>query len=225
MDNFHTIINERKEKYNLAPFCVALDIEINAATQILKTIEDITLCIKNHYAYTGYIHFPTNLPQIIDLKLCDIPETMEAYRDQIKLKDNEAVTLVPYFNVGSLYPFKSTKDFSFIVTQPSNIQSLFFKEKLKEIWSHCLSHEQKWSSDNIGFVVPGTDLEVLEHIRDLFPNKLLLIPGVGSQGAKLEEVIKIVGKENVLFVLGRSIINSNNPRNTLLNYIDSYNSI
>jgi orotidine-5'-phosphate decarboxylase len=127
-------------------------------------------------------------------------------------KNINAITINPYCGYNSLKVFaEDKKAFSFIWTystdstihkwQKSSVEELFNSDILK--------------SDSIGLVVPGNNLEYLYEIRKKFPDKLLLIPGIGAQNGNLRNILKLIGKENNLFVIGRSLYQSSNIKETL----------
>lgn len=62
------------------------------------------------------------------------------------------------------------------------------------------------NSKTLGYVTGATHPQQLEELRNLYPDRVFLIPGVGSQGGKPEEVI-IANKNKYSFVnVSRSII-------------------
>ena len=74
------------------------------------------------------------------------------------------------------------------------------------------------NNPNVGLVVGATNLEELREIRDYAPETLLLVPGVGIQGAKAEDVLETGcaddGRE-VLINVSRGIIHQDESEDYL----------
>jgi len=70
--------------------------------------------------------------------------------------------------------------------------------------------------DPYGIVVPATKPQIIEKARKDFPNKILISPGIGIQGARFGIALC---KGSDYEIIGRSITNSNNPRETVLRIV------
>ena len=167
----------------------------------------------------------TNFPNhilIIDGKRGDIGNTAEHYAVEVFEKYNaHATTVNPYMGRDCLNSFLNRKDKGvFILCRTSNpsaseIQNLelkngsFLFEKVAEI------AKDLWKSNQqVGLVIGATAMEELKKIKKIAPLLPMLIPGVGSQGGLIEQVIpEIKEKNNVLINVSRSIIYSSMESN------------
>jgi orotidine-5'-phosphate decarboxylase len=84
------------------------------------------------------------------------------------------------------------------------------------LFERVLSVSQKWGNmDNIMYVIGATRAEMLAEVRQIVPEHFLLVPGVGTQGGSLAEVVKY-GMNNhcgLLVNSSRGIIFADNSRN------------
>lgn len=165
---------------------------------------------------------------IADAKRGDIGNTAKQYaRAFFEQMDFDAITVNPYMGHDCVQPFLQFKDkwaivlgitsnpgaMDFQVLQPQlplllekmGIKTVYWK-KLYEI---VIEQSMNWGTpDNMMFVVGATHSDQLTHVRDLAPDHFFLIPGVGAQGGKLEDIAaKAMNKEvGILVNASRSII-------------------
>ncbi len=76
---------------------------------------------------------------------------------------------------------------------------------------------QEWNqNNNCGLVVGATGMQELQKVREIAPNLPLLIPGVGTQGGLLTEVLRY-GKDSsgggLLINVSRSVIFASSGKN------------
>lgn len=140
------------------------------------------------------MNIPAEIPVIMDAKRGDIGSTAEAYaRSIFNFWNADAVTLSPYLGEDSIKPFL---DYSgkmvFILCQTSNPSAHQIQNHgIPYLYERVAVLAQQWGSiDQIGFVAGATQIDALARLRRLAPASWLLTPGVGSQGADLEEAIK-----------------------------------
>jgi orotidine-5'-phosphate decarboxylase len=137
---------------------------------------------------------------IADAKRGDVPSTARAYAAAFApLAD--AVTVNPYLGRDSLEPFFAHDGLGVLaLIKTSNpgsadIQDLELADG-RPVWQHVAGLVERWGADRIGecglssvgAVVGATHPEVLETVRSLMPHAVLLLPGVGAQGGRLEEL-------------------------------------
>ena len=165
---------------------------------------------------------------IADAKRGDIGNTAKQYaRAFFEQMNFDAITVNPYMGHDCVQPFLQFKDkwaivlgitsnpgaMDFQVLQPQlplllekmGIKTVYWK-KLYEI---VIEQSMNWGTpDNMMFVVGATHSDQLTHARDLAPDHFFLIPGVGAQGGKLEDIAaKAMNKEvGILVNASRSII-------------------
>lgn len=134
---------------------------------------------------------------IADAKRGDIGNTAKMYAKAFFEKmDFDAVTLAPYMGKDSVEPFLQYKGkWSVILALTSNTSAIDFEtEQLVSgvpLYRKVIEDSLKWGSkDNTMFVVGATRPEKLAEIRKYCPDHFFLVPGVGTQGGTVEEVVK-----------------------------------
>jgi orotidine-5'-phosphate decarboxylase len=157
---------------------------------------------------------------IVDAKRGDVPSTAQAYAAALApLAD--AVTVNPYLGHDSLEPFFARDGLGvFVVVKTSNpgsadIQDLPLADG-RPLWQHIAGLVDRWGAASIGAsglstvgaVVGATHPEVLERIRSLLPRAVLLLPGVGVQGGRPEQLAAAfaAGPASALVSASRSVI-------------------
>lgn len=137
---------------------------------------------------------------IADGKRGDVPSTARAYAAAFApLAD--AVTVSPYLGRDSLEPFFEHAGLGVLaLVKTSNpgsadIQDLPLADG-RPVWQHVAGLVNRWGADfvgesglsSVGAVVGATHPEVLETVRSLMPQAVLLLPGVGAQGGRPERL-------------------------------------
>lgn len=155
---------------------------------------------------------PDEIFVISDAKRGDIGNTSKAYAtacfDDLK---SDAITVNPYMGYDSIEPFLENKDkFVFILALTSNPGSNDFQRLFsagKEIYKYVIEKSCEWAGkENLGFVVGATHPHELADIRNIIPDRTLLIPGVGAQGGNVEDVISSNKKGPFMINVSRDII-------------------
>lgn len=141
-------------------------------------------------------------PVILDVKRGDIGKTADAYsREAFEFFEADAVTLSPYMGYDSISPFmKNYPDRGYyILNKTSNKSSGDIQDidtKGEPVFIHVSRKILDWYHPGIGAVVGATYPEQLEKISGIFrasgKEVPLLIPGVGSQGGSVAEVMKVL---------------------------------
>lgn len=144
-----------------------------------------------------YLH--ANYPEIFtiaDAKRGDIGNTSRMYAKTF-LKDMgfDSVTVAPYMGKDSVEPFLEFEDKHAILLALTSNEGAFDFQTLKvddtEVYKKVLEISKTWkNSQNLMYVVGATKAEYLADIRKIIPESFLLVPGVGAQGGKLEDVCK-----------------------------------
>jgi orotidine-5'-phosphate decarboxylase len=137
---------------------------------------------------------------VADAKRGDVPSTAKAYAAAFApLAD--AVTVNPYLGRDSLEPFFAHDGLGVLpilkTSNPgsSDIQDLPLADG-RPLWQHVAELIDGWGADlvgesglsSVGAVVGATHPEVLETVRSLMPRAVLLLPGVGAQGGRLDDL-------------------------------------
>lgn len=170
----------------------------------LSALEDLIEYLKTY-----------DVPVIMDMKVGDIDTSAVQYavfvRDILQV---DAVTVNPYMGTDAISPFVRKQIFTFVLTRTSNasaaaIQSQIVNGKTvaESVANIALSCGDK---DTIGFVVGGNDVPQLTKLRQKYSDILFLVPGIGAQGADVEEVLKAscYASGSTLINVGRSIIHA-----------------
>ena len=150
---------------------------------------------------------------IYDGKLSDVPHSSKNYAeylyDYLKV---DGATLNPYLGKSALIPFfKYSNKLNFILCRTTNNDAGYIQDdsykKVYDIANSLGGH----------LIVPSNKGGYLEDAIINCPNSLILSPGIGKQGGKIKEI----SKEKIIYSISRSIINAEDPREELINYVFS----
>lgn len=146
---------------------------------------------------------PKDVLLIADAKRGDIDNTSLMYAESVFNHFKcDAVTLHPYMGHDSLEPFLNYRDkISFVLALTSNSgASDFEKLKLDDgsfLFQRTIKKVNEWNiNQNCGIVFGATKHEELVENINLFNDLFVLLPGVGAQGGKLEDVVEVFEKNN-----------------------------
>lgn len=168
---------------------------------------------------------------ILDAKRGDIGNTSEAYASAIyDALGVDAVTLSPYLGREALEPFLRRNDkFAIILCKTSNPGSGEFQDlnvvsldkdlslstSLWQVIAQQVSRD--WNiNNNCMLVVGATYPEQLRQVRQLVGEMPILVPGVGTQGGDLEQVLSLGLSDSgggLIIAISRDIILANDPAN------------
>ncbi len=140
---------------------------------------------------------PHEVPVLLDAKRGDIGHTAEAYaRAVFDVLGADAVTLNPYLGRDSLDPFLKRVDrHSFLLCRTSNegardLQDLPVGERGEPLYLEVARLAHQWNEHgNIGLVVGATYPDDARRIRDVCPDELFLMPGVGAQQGEIDAAV------------------------------------
>ncbi|MFA6037813.1 MAG: orotidine-5'-phosphate decarboxylase [Legionellales bacterium] len=169
--------------------------------------------IREHYSH---------IPVILDAKRGDVGSTAKQYAiEAFDRYQADAVTVNPYLGYDSLEPFLEYKNKGVIILchtsnkgskdiQELHVNDIFLYEKIAML---CATH---WNeNNNIALVIGGTYPQALSKIRAIIGDMLLLVPGVGAQGASIEDVVthgKTADGGGLIISASRSILYAQDPR-------------
>lgn len=157
---------------------------------------------------------------IADAKRGDVPSTARAYAAAFApLAD--AVTVNPYLGFDSLEPFFAHDGLGvLVVVKTSNpgsvdIQDLPLADG-RPLWQHVAGLVDRWGEDHVGAsglssvgaVVGATFPQEVAEARRLMPRAVLLLPGVGVQGGRPDELAEAfaAGPAGALVSASRSVL-------------------
>ena len=148
--------------------------------------------------------FPGHLI-IFDGKRGDIGNTTKHYAiESFERYEADATTVSPYMGLESIMPFLENRNNGiYVLCKTSNtgsdvIQNVLVSKNPEQravlpLYEHIAEiFVESDVSNQIGLVVGGNCLDELQTIHRRFPSTPLLLPGVGSQGGKVEEVTSII---------------------------------
>jgi len=199
--------------------------------RIIDATEDMTVAYKPNLAFyeslgaAGWISLEMTVnyirktyPDIFliaDAKRGDIGNTSTLYANAFfNNLDFDAVTLSPYMGRDSIMPYLEFKNkWSIVLGLTSNEGSEDFQQLMTQKKSHIfeavIAKVAEWGNkDNTMFVVGATKADQMKAIRKIIPEHFLLVPGIGAQGGKLEEVFQNGSNKDcgLLVNVSRSII-------------------
>jgi orotidine-5'-phosphate decarboxylase len=156
-------------------------------------------------------YIPSDIPIILDVKIGDIGNTMtqyaRAYFEELKV---DAITVNPLMGFDVIEPLLKYPDkYIFLLVLTSNKSSNDFLNNETKFYKRICEKINEWNCGNIGAVVGATNGEEIKEIRNILPDAVFLIPGIGAQGGDLKIVMKnAVGKDypNILINSSRGII-------------------
>jgi len=167
---------------------------------------------------------------IADAKRGDIGSTARAYSAAyVEGQDGrepvaDAVTVNPYLGRDSVEPFLHAARRQgagvFCLVKTSNVGSADVQDAVltdgRQVWQHVAALVAEWGEDvvgergmsNVGAVVGATYPRAVGEARRLMPQAVLLLPGVGAQGATPADVARAFtsGPASALVSASRSVI-------------------
>lgn len=187
---------------------------------------------------------PDETPVILDAKRGDIASTARAYaRAVFQTYGADAVTINPYLGRDAVAPFiQEPQRGVFMLCKTSNPGAADLQDRLvapkmgvePASTMHTLYETvailgtELNEYDNVGLVVGATQLDALEKVRKLAPDLWILAPGVGAQGASLEDALgaglRADGK-GVLVPVSRGISRAQDPHAAAQELVDRINHV
>jgi orotidine-5'-phosphate decarboxylase len=167
---------------------------------------------------------------IADAKRCDIGSTARAYASAFLEPRNgdpplaDAVTVSPYLGRDSIDPFLAACRREgaglFLLVRTSNAGAAELQDAVlsdgRPVWKHVASLVDAWGADlvgarglsSVGAVVGATVPRIVGEARRAMPRAILLLPGVGAQGATPADVARAFtsGPSSALVNASRSVI-------------------
>ncbi|TAJ21931.1 MAG: orotidine-5'-phosphate decarboxylase [Dehalococcoidia bacterium] len=176
---------------------------------IIEATSDTVACYKPNIAFfepwlgegIDLLHeivaaVPNDVPVILDAKRGDIGNTSEAYaRAVFDAMGAHAVTLNPYLGHDGIEPFLKYADrHSFLLCRTSNAGAKDVQDLQVEghpLYEHIAYLANQWNTrGNVGLVVGATYPSEAARIREICPDLLFLMPGVGAQDGDLEAAVR-----------------------------------
>lgn len=138
---------------------------------------------------------PDDIPVVLDAKRGDVPNTSAAYAEALfGAFRADAVTVAPYLGMDSIEPFCRDGRFALVLARTSNpgagdLQDLSVDGR--PLYERVVERSvASFPAEACGFVVGATYPDEARRIRELAPDRLFLMPGVGSQGGDVAIAIR-----------------------------------
>ncbi len=158
--------------------------------------------LKNTISYIHTHH--KGIPVIVDCKIGDIDNTMQAYLENLFLGlGADGIVVNPYMGDDVMKPVSQYPDKAIVVlAKTSNpgggvVQDAILKNGMP-LWQYILKLTiERWNTTgNMIPVISSTaGLDMIE-VRNMIPDQMpILLAGVGSQGGSLEDLSKLLNSE------------------------------
>ncbi len=130
---------------------------------------------------------PKDIPVVLDAKRGDVPNTSAAYADALfESFHADAVTVAPYLGMDSIEPFCREGRYALVLARTSNPGAGDLQDLIVEgrpLYERVVERSvSSFPALACGFVVGATYPEEARRVRELAPDRLFLMPGVGGQG-------------------------------------------
>ena len=176
--------------------------------RIVRATSDFACCYKPNLAFFeryGAAAFdvlgltlqaiPDDIPVILDAKRGDVPNTSEAYADALfDAFHADAATVAPYLGVDSIAPFAREGRYALILARTSNPGARDLQDLLvdgRPLYERVVTTVvAALPAARCGFVVGATYPDEARRLRELAPDRLFLMPGVGAQGGDLATALR-----------------------------------
>ena len=176
-----------------------------------------------------YENFGREGPRVIDETLDRLPEGTLAIADgkrtdignsarfyaaaTFKRHAFDACTVSPYMGAEAVAPFLDYEGKAvFVLTRTTNPSAAVLQKLDVEgqpLYEHVAQQVAAWDQEapgTAGLVAGATDPEALRHLRETCPDLPFLIPGIGTQGGSIDEVLDAAAAGPVIVNSSRSIL-------------------
>jgi orotidine-5'-phosphate decarboxylase len=138
---------------------------------------------------------PSDIPVVLDAKRGDVPNTSAAYADALFDSFHaDAVTVAPYIGMDSIEPFCRDGRYALVLARTSNPGARDLQDLVVEgrpLYERVVERTvAAFPADSCGLVIGATYPEEARRIRQLAPDRLFLMPGVGVQGGDVATAIR-----------------------------------
>ena len=141
-----------------------------------------------------------SIPVILDAKRGDIGTTSEMYaKESFERFGVDAVTVNPYMGADCINSFTNYKDKGVIIlarTSNNGAKIQDYEINGLPLYRHFINNimDTIGSSPNIAFVVGANCSNALHNMSTQYENNWLLVPGVGVQGASIQDIFKYLNR-------------------------------
>lgn len=193
--------------------------------EIIKATEDLVCAYKLNLAFYESLGtegleillrtrkaVPSGIPVIGDGKRGDVPHSAGFYAKALfEIFDFDAVTVNPLFGFDGIKPFLEYPERGvFVLCRSSNKTASDFQDRgSPPLFELIALKAREWNEKgNIGLVVGAQSPHILRRLRALCPEMFFLIPGIGAQGGRIEDVLPAASRPHprLIIAISRSII-------------------
>lgn len=144
---------------------------------------------------------PNGKVLIADAKRGDIGSTAQKYRETYFDRLNvDAITLNPLMGLDTLDPFLTGEEKAvYVLAMTSNIGAADFlqqrflgRSSLGEYIAELIKEKQSSAQTHLGMVIGATQSEMAESVLKANSTAHLLIPGIGAQGGRIEDLEQLL---------------------------------
>lgn len=212
--------------------------------EIIEQTQDLVCCYKPNAAFFEQAGpegmsalrdviaaVPGNIPVLLDAKRGDIGNTAKAYaRAAFEALGADAITVSPYLGRDSVAPFLAYEGRAvFLLCHTSNPSAAEVQlHGDPPLYQVIARQAQAWGGPaQVGFVVGATQLPALERVRELAPDRWLLAPGVGAQGADLDAALAAgldARGSGLIVPVSRGVLYAHDPREAARSLRDQINA-
>ena len=179
--------------------------------EVIEATSDLVCCYKPNAAFfeaRGSVGMeallqlidgiPDEIPVLLDAKRGDVGHSAEFYaRAVFEVLGADAVTVNPYLGGDAVEPFLNHEDrHTFVLCRTSNLGAGELQDRAlasdggRPLYQEVAARANEWNTrGNVGLVVGATYPEEARAIRELCPDLLFLMPGVGAQAGELEAAV------------------------------------
>jgi orotidine-5'-phosphate decarboxylase len=140
---------------------------------------------------------PPHIPLIADAKRGDIGNTARFYAKAIfEEYDFDATTVNPYGGRDAVQPFAAYGDRGVLIWCRSSNPGAADLQDIRTddgeaMYEKTAENARAWNEHgNIGLVAGATWPEQIERVREICPDQVILVPGVGAQEGELEAAVQ-----------------------------------
>jgi orotidine-5'-phosphate decarboxylase len=140
---------------------------------------------------------PDDIPVLLDAKRGDVGHTAEFYaRAVFDTLGADAVTANPYLGSDGLEPFLMREDrHTFVLCRTSNASARELQDLPVKgghpLYEQVAMRANEWNArDNVGLVVGATYPAEAARIREICPELLFLLPGIGAQQGEIDAAVR-----------------------------------
>ncbi|WP_455477325.1 orotidine-5'-phosphate decarboxylase [Bartonella sp. B41] len=183
-----------------------------------------------------------NILILLDAKRGDIGTTMDgyaqAYFDMESKLRVDAVTTTPFLGFDTLLPLinaaAKSGAYVFVVTVSSNPEGRYFQSALVNnvaLYQHLANDIKKINTElypdikPCGAVVGATQANLPDNFYETLNSALLLSPGIGSQGATMEDLYARPVTKNIIPTISRVLSSLGNDKDNILSILNKYKAM